>query len=62
VRFGVPFQIRKRRLDGGRVENQDAADSIMLAIADLLPESLRGAYAEVDAARRAELEELRDPC
>ena len=33
----------------------------MLAIADLLPESLRGAYAEVDAGRRAELEDLREP-
>jgi 1-acyl-sn-glycerol-3-phosphate acyltransferase len=62
VRFGVPFRIRKRRLDGRRVENQEAADSIMLAIADLLPESLRGAYAEVGAQRRAELEDLRDPC
>jgi 1-acyl-sn-glycerol-3-phosphate acyltransferase len=62
VRFGVPFRIRKRRLDGRRIENQEAADSIMLAIADLLPESLRGAYAEVDAKRRAELEDLREPC
>ena len=62
VRFGVPFRIRKRRLDGRRIENQEAADSIMLAIADLLPESLRGAYAEVDAGRRAELEDLREPC
>ena len=26
-----------------------------------LPESLRGAYAEVDAGRRAELEDLREP-
>ncbi|HEY4866303.1 MAG TPA: lysophospholipid acyltransferase family protein [Candidatus Dormibacteraeota bacterium] len=62
VRFGVPFRIRKRRLDGRRIENQEAADSIMLAIADLLPESLRGAYAEVDAGRREELEDLREPC
>ena len=44
VRFGVPFRIRKRRLDGRRIENQEAADSIMLAIADLLPENLRGDF------------------
>jgi hypothetical protein len=42
------------------VENQEAADSIMLAIADLLPESMRGVYAEVDDQRRQELEGIRE--
>jgi 1-acyl-sn-glycerol-3-phosphate acyltransferase len=61
IRFGEPFRIRARGLDGGRVENQDAADSIMLAVADLLPEEMRGAYAEIGGARREALEGLREP-
>jgi 1-acyl-sn-glycerol-3-phosphate acyltransferase len=60
IRFGAPFRIRARRIDGGRVENQDAADSIMLAVADLLPEEMRGAYAEPGGSREA-LEGLREP-
>jgi 1-acyl-sn-glycerol-3-phosphate acyltransferase len=56
VRFGTPFRILDRRPDGRRVENQEAADSIMLAIADLLPESMRGVYTEVDDERRQQLE------
>jgi 1-acyl-sn-glycerol-3-phosphate acyltransferase len=59
LRFGTPFRIRTRGPDGGRVENQDAADSIMLAVADLLPEDMRGAYAEVGDRRK--LEALRQP-
>ena len=60
IRFGAPFRIRARRPDGGRVENQDSADSIMLAVADLLPEEMRGAYADVGERRKA-LEGLREP-
>jgi 1-acyl-sn-glycerol-3-phosphate acyltransferase len=60
VRFGIPFRILDRRPDGRRVENQDAADSIMLAIADLLPKEMRGAYEEVDDNRRRELEGIRE--
>jgi 1-acyl-sn-glycerol-3-phosphate acyltransferase len=59
IRFGRPFRIRERRPDGGRVENQDAADSIMLAIADLMPVEMRGAYADIEARREA-LEGLRE--
>ena len=58
VRFGSPFRIRSRGPDGGRIENQAAADSIMLAVADLLPEEMRGAYAAVGDSRPA-LEKLR---
>jgi 1-acyl-sn-glycerol-3-phosphate acyltransferase len=60
VRFGTPFRIMDRRPDGRRVENQEAADSIMLAIADLLPEAMRGAYSEIDEQRRLELEGIRE--
>jgi len=51
VRFGVPIRIRERRADGRRVQNREAADAIMLAIAELLPPEMRGAYADLDALR-----------
>jgi 1-acyl-sn-glycerol-3-phosphate acyltransferase len=51
VRFGRPLRIRDRRPDGRRVENQEAADAIMLAVAELLPPDARGAYADLDDLR-----------
>jgi 1-acyl-sn-glycerol-3-phosphate acyltransferase len=51
VRFGEPIHIRERRPDGSRVENQEAADAIMLAVAELLPAEARGAYAGLDELR-----------
>ena len=48
VRFGPLLRIRPRRPDGRRIKNQEAADAIMLAIARLLPEDMRGVYADVD--------------
>jgi 1-acyl-sn-glycerol-3-phosphate acyltransferase len=57
IRCGAPIRIRERRPDGTRVDNQDAADAIMLAIARLLPEGMRGAYADV-AALEARLEDV----
>lgn len=51
IRFGPPIRIRDRRPDGRRVQNQEAADAIMLAIAELLPPPMRGAYADLDALR-----------
>ena len=44
-------RIRSRRPDGRRVPNQDAADAIMLMIAELLPPEARGAYADLDELR-----------
>jgi 1-acyl-sn-glycerol-3-phosphate acyltransferase len=44
VRFGKTFTLAPRRADGSRVTNQDAADAIMLAIAEMLPEDQRGKY------------------
>jgi 1-acyl-sn-glycerol-3-phosphate acyltransferase len=49
VRFGSPLRIRDRRPDGTRIQNQEAADAIMLAISRLLPEEMRGAYTDLDA-------------
>jgi 1-acyl-sn-glycerol-3-phosphate acyltransferase len=51
IRFGDPFRIRERRTDGRRIENQEAVDAIMLAIAELLPAEMRGAYADVESLR-----------
>jgi 1-acyl-sn-glycerol-3-phosphate acyltransferase len=51
MRFGSLVRIRDRRPDGRRVENQEAADAIMLAIAELVPAPMRGAYADLDALR-----------
>jgi 1-acyl-sn-glycerol-3-phosphate acyltransferase len=50
MRVGKPFRIRSRNPDGSRVDHQDAADAIMLSIAELLPAGdLRGEFADVDA-------------
>ncbi len=60
VRFGQPFRIGERRPDGSKVENQEAADAIMLAIAELLPEDMRGAYTHV-AELRERLDGVKSP-
>ena len=50
-RFGQTLRIRERRPDGRKVGNQEAADAIMLAIAEELPEAMRGVYADLAALR-----------
>lgn len=57
--FGRPFKVRSRRADGTRVDREDAADAIMLGIAELLPAGLRGEYEDLDAWR-AKVGDLRD--
>jgi 1-acyl-sn-glycerol-3-phosphate acyltransferase len=52
MRFGRPLRIREQRPDGRRVSNQEAADAIMLAIAEELPEPMRGDYADLEALRQ----------
>jgi 1-acyl-sn-glycerol-3-phosphate acyltransferase len=52
VRFGPALRIRTRRPDGRRVENQEAADAVMLAIAALLPAEMRGDYADLEGMGR----------
>lgn len=51
VRFGRPFVVLQRRPSGGRVTHEEAADAIMLAIADLLPPEKRGRYSDVESVR-----------
>jgi len=52
IRFGKPFVVLQRRASGERVSHEDAADAIMLAIAELLPPELRGRYSDVEGWRR----------
>jgi 1-acyl-sn-glycerol-3-phosphate acyltransferase len=51
VRFGKPFVVLQRRPTGERVSHEEAAEAIMLAIAELLPPEKRGAFSEVDSLR-----------
>lgn len=52
MRFGRPLRIKDRRPDGRRVENKEAVDAIMLAIAEELPAEMRGDYSDLEALRR----------
>jgi 1-acyl-sn-glycerol-3-phosphate acyltransferase len=52
VHFGVPMRLRSVRADGSRIDNQEAADAIMVAIARLLPASMRGAYSDVEGIEK----------
>jgi 1-acyl-sn-glycerol-3-phosphate acyltransferase len=52
IRFGPRLRIPERTADGSRIDNQDASDAIMLAIAELLPAHARGEYADLDELRR----------
>jgi 1-acyl-sn-glycerol-3-phosphate acyltransferase len=60
LEFGDPFKIPSRLPDGRRVDHQDASDAIMLSIAELLPEELRGEFADLEAWR-ARVGALRQP-
>jgi 1-acyl-sn-glycerol-3-phosphate acyltransferase len=51
LEFGDPFRIPSRLPNGRKVEHEDAADAIMLSIAELLPEEVRGEYADLAAWR-----------
>ncbi|MBO0684132.1 MAG: 1-acyl-sn-glycerol-3-phosphate acyltransferase [Candidatus Dormibacteraeota bacterium] len=52
IRFAPPLRIRQHRPDGSRVTNQEAADTVMLAIAEQLPAEMRGLYADLDGLRK----------
>jgi hypothetical protein len=43
--------VRQRRASGDRVSHAEAADAIMLKIAELLPADKRGAYSDLDSLR-----------
>jgi 1-acyl-sn-glycerol-3-phosphate acyltransferase len=52
IRFGEPFLVLQRRPTGERISHEEAADAIMLAIAELLPPELRGAFSDVEGVRK----------
>lgn len=56
--YGRPFRIPGRLEDGSKVDRQDAADAIMLSVAELLPEGTRGEFEDL-AAWRAKVGGLR---
>jgi 1-acyl-sn-glycerol-3-phosphate acyltransferase len=51
ITFGKPFIVRSRRPDGTRITREEAAEAIMLEIAELLPEYQRGAFSDVASWR-----------
>ena len=53
VTFGVPFIVNQNRPDGRRVTHEEASAAIMLAIAELLPESQRGEFSDLASLRAA---------
>jgi len=49
VKFGAPFVVLQRRAtDDARVSHEEAAEAIMLAIAELLPPKKRGEFADLE--------------
>lgn len=50
--IGKPFRVETKRADGTKVSHQDASDAIMLRIAELLPEHLRGEFSDLESHRR----------
>jgi 1-acyl-sn-glycerol-3-phosphate acyltransferase len=52
ITFGKPFMVATKRPDGTRISHQEAADAIMLEIAELLPPHQRGAFSELETLRQ----------
>ena len=52
ITFGKPFRVLSKRLDGAKVTRQEAAEAIMVEIAELLPEHQRGAFRDLAAWRK----------
>lgn len=52
VCYGKPFVVLQRRPNGDRISHQEAADAIMLEIAQLLPPDKRGAFSDVEGLRK----------
>ncbi len=52
ITFGKPFRVLSKRLDGAKVTRQEAAEAIMVEIAELLPEHQRGAFSDLAAWRK----------
>ncbi len=60
ITFGRPFVVAQKRPDGARVSHQEAAEAIMVAIAELLPPEQRGAFSDLESIHRR-LEGIRQP-
>ena len=52
ITFGKPFLVASKRPDGSRISHQEAADAIMVEIAELLPPDQRGAFSDLESHRR----------
>jgi len=52
VSFGKPFLVASKRPDGTKISHQEAADAIMVEIAELLPERQRGAFTDLPGLRK----------
>lgn len=52
ITFGKPFLVASKRPDGSRISHQEAADAIMVEIAELLPPEQRGAFSDLESHRR----------
>ncbi|MDQ6876979.1 MAG: 1-acyl-sn-glycerol-3-phosphate acyltransferase [Candidatus Dormibacteraeota bacterium] len=50
--FGKPFLVASKRPDGTKISHQEAADAIMVEIAELLPAHQRGAFSDLPALRK----------
>jgi len=50
--FGKPFMVASKRPDGTKITHQEAADAIMVQIAELLPAEQRGAFSDLESHRR----------
>lgn len=51
ITFGPPLRVRRTLADGALVSPRDAAAVIMLAVAEMLPPDLRGAFSDVEGLR-----------
>jgi 1-acyl-sn-glycerol-3-phosphate acyltransferase len=52
ITFGKPFMVASKRPDGTKITHQEAADAIMVEIAELLPAEQRGAFSDLESHRR----------
>ena len=52
ITFGKPFMVASKRPDGTKITHQEAADAIMVEIAELLPAEQRGAFSDLEFHRR----------
>jgi 1-acyl-sn-glycerol-3-phosphate acyltransferase len=61
VRFGPTFRLRERLPDGSRVGHGLASRAIMVRIAELLPEELRGEFSDLERLRAEVAPAFADP-